>query len=216
MAGATGSQDQSMEEILQSIKRIIAEEGDEETGADTNALHSNVSVKGSDVLELTDFVEEAMEEAAEAEINADEYMQLDEVLGVKASQEEADAMDFLSEDTDVTHIMTIQDQEKPFSDSEEEHTPSKDVLNDIDTLLSDEVARTTAGAFKELAAVKHKPHAPSSPSADTLHYRSGTTVEDLTLELLRPMMKQWLDANLPDIVERLVQQEIRRLNESSY
>ncbi|MEJ0009072.1 MAG: DUF2497 domain-containing protein [Alphaproteobacteria bacterium] len=42
-------------------------------------------------------------------------------------------------------------------------------------------------------------------------FRSGNTVEDLVLEVLRPMLKQWLDANLTGIVERLVEREIRKL-----
>lgn len=36
-------------------------------------------------------------------------------------------------------------------------------------------------------------------------------IEDLTRELLRSMIKQWLDDNLPDMVERLVREEIARV-----
>lgn len=38
------------------------------------------------------------------------------------------------------------------------------------------------------------------------------TVEDLVKEILRPMLKDWLDAKLPDIVERLVRAEIERVS----
>lgn len=42
--------------------------------------------------------------------------------------------------------------------------------------------------------------------------RSGeTSLEGLTRELLRPMLAQWLDANLPSMVEKLVQSEIARI-----
>lgn len=37
------------------------------------------------------------------------------------------------------------------------------------------------------------------------------TVEDVVRELLKPLLKEWLDENLPTIVERLVQQEIDRM-----
>ncbi len=37
------------------------------------------------------------------------------------------------------------------------------------------------------------------------------TVEDLMKEMLRPMLKAWLDDNLPALVERLVQAEIERV-----
>lgn len=38
------------------------------------------------------------------------------------------------------------------------------------------------------------------------------TVEDLMKEMLRPMLKNWLDAHLPRIVEGLVRQEIERIS----
>ena len=37
------------------------------------------------------------------------------------------------------------------------------------------------------------------------------TVEDLMKEMLRPMLKAWLDDNLPPLVERLVREEIERV-----
>lgn len=43
----------------------------------------------------------------------------------------------------------------------------------------------------------------------------GRTVEQLAAELMRPMLRDWLDKNLPDLVERLVQAEIKRLAEES-
>ncbi len=41
------------------------------------------------------------------------------------------------------------------------------------------------------------------------------TVEDLVKEILRPMLKSWLDENLPQIVERLVRQEIERISRNA-
>ena len=42
-------------------------------------------------------------------------------------------------------------------------------------------------------------------------YRGGPTIEDLVREEIRPLLKQWLDANLPPLVERLVRAEIERV-----
>jgi len=39
----------------------------------------------------------------------------------------------------------------------------------------------------------------------------GPTVEDIVREELRPLLKSWLDANLPSLVERLVRAEIDRV-----
>lgn len=37
------------------------------------------------------------------------------------------------------------------------------------------------------------------------------TLEDLVREMLQPMLKSWLDANLPEIVEQMVAREIARI-----
>ncbi len=52
--------------------------------------------------------------------------------------------------------------------------------------------------------------------ADTVLTRATNdrSVEDLTRELLRVMLKQWLDENLPAMVERLVREEIERVARS--
>ena len=39
----------------------------------------------------------------------------------------------------------------------------------------------------------------------------GNTLEALVRELLRPMLKDWLDAHLPELVEQLVSREIARI-----
>ena len=40
---------------------------------------------------------------------------------------------------------------------------------------------------------------------------SGNTIEDLVQAMLRPMLKDWLEANLPRIVEDKVEEEVRRI-----
>jgi cell pole-organizing protein PopZ len=42
--------------------------------------------------------------------------------------------------------------------------------------------------------------------------RNPRTLEDLVREMLRPMLKSWLDENLPTLVERLVRAEIERVS----
>lgn len=45
----------------------------------------------------------------------------------------------------------------------------------------------------------------------TLLANNPRTLEDLVREMMRPMLREWLDANLTEIVERQVRQEIDRL-----
>ena len=48
--------------------------------------------------------------------------------------------------------------------------------------------------------------------AQTVLVQNGRTLEDLVREMLRPMLKVWLDDNLPSMVERLVRAEIERVS----
>lgn len=64
-------------------------------------------------------------------------------------------------------------------------------------LISEQAGAQVARSFNELAAV-----------FDGLERRS---VEDMAQEMLRPMLQEWLDDNLPTLVERLVREEIERV-----
>jgi cell pole-organizing protein PopZ len=48
--------------------------------------------------------------------------------------------------------------------------------------------------------------------AQTVLVQNARTLEDLVREMLRPMLKVWLDDNLPGLVERLVRAEIERVS----
>src|SRR5262249_42340786 len=48
--------------------------------------------------------------------------------------------------------------------------------------------------------------------AHTVLVQNAKTLEDLVKEMLRPMLKHWLDDNLPNLVERLVRAEIERVS----
>jgi uncharacterized protein len=48
--------------------------------------------------------------------------------------------------------------------------------------------------------------------ANTVLSNNARTLEDLVKEMLRPMLKSWLDDNLPGLVERIVKSEIERVS----
>jgi len=68
-------------------------------------------------------------------------------------------------------------------------------------LVSDPTAAAAAAAFGHL-------------SASLLMPQDFRTLEDVVRELLRPLLKQWLDNHLPEIVEAQVQAEIERISRS--
>jgi cell pole-organizing protein PopZ len=51
-----------------------------------------------------------------------------------------------------------------------------------------------------------------SSLTNTVTSNNGRTLEDLVKEMLRPMLKSWLDDNLPGLVERIVKAEIERVS----
>lgn len=48
--------------------------------------------------------------------------------------------------------------------------------------------------------------------ANTVLGQNARTLEDLVKEMLRPLLKSWLDDNLPGLVERIVRAEIERVS----
>jgi len=74
-----------------------------------------------------------------------------------------------------------------------------------DRLLDDGKAKNLRHSFSALQTL-------SEPGVAPQIVRSGeTSLEGLTRELLRPMLKDWLDTHLPPIVEAMVEREITRI-----
>jgi cell pole-organizing protein PopZ len=68
----------------------------------------------------------------------------------------------------------------------------------MERLLSAETNAAVSAAFGSLAT--------------TILSENSRTIEDLVREMLRPMLKAWLDDNLPGLVERMVRAEIERVS----
>lgn len=67
-----------------------------------------------------------------------------------------------------------------------------------ETLVGDHAATLAASAFGSLSSALLMP-------------KDGRTLEDVVRELLRPLLKEWLDQNLPRIVETKVEEEVHRI-----
>lgn len=145
----------SVEEILESIKKVIARDSRETVGEGRNREPRDDSAA------LINNTEPANHEEAE------------EVLDL-AEMELSDAVE-LSDDC--------------------EDAP----------LIADEVRGAMQENFAALAML-------SEPPARPQIVRSGeTSLEGMTRDLLRPMLAEWLDKNLPGMVEKMVQAEIARI-----
>lgn len=195
-----GEQDQSMEEILQSIKRIIAEEGEP-----APAPSISPSVPGeaftSDVLELTDMIEVPSADASPAKA-VDPFDAL--FAGEPEQPAKAPEAAPVIEPTPALEPMPVEQSAFP--------APAEPPSIIEDSLLSEQALNASASALRGLASLGGGAGQAAAGSGHSPSFRSGNTVEDLVLEALKPMLKEWLDANLPAIVERKVQKEVERIS----
>jgi cell pole-organizing protein PopZ len=76
--------------------------------------------------------------------------------------------------------------------------PRRPTAPDPEALISSSTTAAIDSAFNSLA--------------HTVLVQNARTLEDLVREMLRPMLKTWLDDNLPGLVERLVRAEIERVS----
>lgn len=89
---------------------------------------------------------------------------------------------------------------QPATETTEERKPSEVNglgVGQIMPLVSHEASRSIAETFSTLDEV--------------FRAQTGEDLKATTEELLRPMLAEWLDENLPSMVERLVRQEIERI-----
>ncbi len=165
-----------MEEILSSIKKIIAEDGEKSLvsarprrahprDASYDELGNAVSViapgprRDDDVLELTEMAQED---------------------AIAAPPPEAQAAPFVAP-------ASIAPPTPPAPSAPE--------------IVSPIAVAATRTALESLSALVVKPEV------------TGTdTLEGMVREMLRPMLKEWLDARLPDLVEAMVAKEIARIS----
>ena len=73
------------------------------------------------------------------------------------------------------------------------------------SLLDDEAAQQSKVSLKEFVNTIREKH------ADSPHTRGGTSLEDLVIEAMRPFLAEWLSKNLPIIVKKIVEREVKHL-----
>lgn len=209
MSTEAAENEPSMEEILASIRRIIDEDedgGDAEAGTEAPAEDAPAAEAAP---EPAPTPEPVAETAAEPE-PAPEPSSDDEVLELTDKVEDiGEGTDPMAIDDDLM-IVDREDDEpapapepepEPVAEAAPEPAPApRAEAEDEDTLVGTPAATAAAGAFDALAENLRV------ASAD------GLTLEGIVREMMRPMLKEWLDTNLPRIVEEKVEGEIERIS----
>lgn len=176
------AQEPTMEEILASIRRIISED---DAPVETDA---------------------AAEAAPEPVVAAPEPAPVEDEVLELTEPYEAPAAEAIG-DLDVADAAPFPTEAAP-----ENPKPQAAVAEpEADALVGETAAASAASAFAGLAASVQKPEPAPVASAADMNFMSGNTVEAMVREMLRPMLKDWLDANLPAIVEAQVRKEVERI-----
>jgi uncharacterized protein len=171
----------SMEEILASIRRIIADDSNAQQPAKPSA-EAEQPVNAAPVPE---------EDSPAAEADVLELTQPVTVAHAFKPVRGSDVM-FREERRRAPEPVSIAAPATAEVSAPQEHT-----MREQD-LLSPSSTAAVSAAFNALAGTVLTEHARS--------------LEDIVREMLRPMLKQWLEENLPALVERLVRAEIDRVS----
>jgi cell pole-organizing protein PopZ len=164
MSESKGQHEPSMEEILASIRRIIAEDGEQPAAAApaTAAPAAQPAAKGDEILELTEVVQ-------------DEHPAPNPPAAAEPPQPAPEA--------------------PPMAEA-------------VDRLVSDAAAAASIAALSQI----HELGPQNEKRMSDIPLGEGQrTIEDMERDMLRPLLKEWLDSNLPHLVERVVQEEVSRL-----
>ncbi len=187
MSDAKGQHEPSMEEILASIRRIIAEDGE---GAPAPPAAEEKPARGEEVLELTEVVEED-----------------GTVVSITAGGKKPFAEPPPPPPPPPPKAIFGVESAPPRAEPEPLPPPPPMPVESDERLVSQATEVASVSALSQLAGLGGRDQLGSLPLGD-----AGRTLEDLVRELLRPMLRDWLDAHLPQLVERLVQDEIRRMS----
>jgi len=189
MSAEQAQREPTMEEILASIRRIISEE-------------DRPPESGGDVLDLQPPAPQPVEAKAPPKPEPRPEPVYTPPPPITFDEPEPTPSRALDDD-----LMIVEDeQEVEFEEAPAPPTPTPTPPPapkaewrpmEQETLTSEPVANQTAGALSKLMG--------------SMFVSSGATLDDVVRELLKPMLKQWLDANLPQIVEAEVAKEIDRI-----
>jgi len=224
----------SMEEILASIRRIISDDGGA-SPADKADDEAEVDAQA----EANDAVAEVTEEAGGDSADTDIFDLTDDMVAEEpdAGEEEADEEEAGDDDMDV--VVAVKAEPSPV---EEEAAAPADIFDSLpaDLVEPDEIevefgaaekvveqepepepepmAAEAGGGQKATGTGLLSPQSDAAVSAafgrlaSTILTHDARTLEDLVGDMLRPILKEWLDDNLPVLVERLVREEIERVS----
>lgn len=202
------SKEPSMEEILSSIKRIIAEDHD---GADRAAPRREARATAGHAATREQRRKAVVAGLAAGDAGyADEVLELTEEVPLEDELDEADQGSIHAMEQPEVRVPAPKRRAHAAAEGSPVRTkkPVAPVVTEADDEADEDMivsAESEMAARSSLAALSSMVvHSAAAPE-------EANTLEGLVREMLRPMLKQWLDANLPSMVEGMVAKEIARI-----
>jgi cell pole-organizing protein PopZ len=192
-AGATDgapTQEPSIEEILASIRRIISDDGEEGAASEGEEMFAEAEPEAAAEPEPEIEPEPELEPEPEPMIDSAFETAEEEVLDLTERVEPA----------------RPPVEERPAPRAKEPRAVQSDY--DDDRLVSEPVAQRATDVLARLSPR-------GSDHTDDPLPIPHRTLEEVVRELLKPMLREWLDTYLPGIVERAVERELRRIGRSA-
>ena len=190
----------TMEEILSSIRRIISDGGDETASAEPDTGDIDAEVASESNFDVSDLVadNEQSEDDGEHLMSVEDLLNSDDAdfsdsedlsvdLDIEEFSPETEIEDVASE-LDIDLEIDLANNEIPVSDMAE--TPPQEVTMPQPAQAQAQAAPVAAAALTGGA---------------------GTALEGLVSELMKPIIQEWIDTNLSNIVERRVEAEINQI-----
>jgi len=176
-------------------------------------------LQDDDVLELTEMVDEAGNPITEdvQEATQEEPVEIMETTTVPDFQEVVEEEEIISEPEP---IMDIQEDVSEISEAEIEEVPAQEIFNTMEMeedyeeepsepLISEPSLHEAAAALGALSRVASQASRPKEPQMEGMP--SQKTTEELVKDILKPLLKEWLDANLPSLVKWIVAEQVEKI-----
>jgi len=212
MAQPAKAQEPTMEEILASIRRIIADDDAAKPqskpaspkppeppakAAPPVAAAPSEPMGQDDIDAMLSAVEDDLDDVVPAQSESPaEVLELTEAMATPPPEPKPPAFRKIDAEQDVVFDEPPPAPSAPLQPSPPRPDPTHDGSDP--PLLSPAATAVVNSAFGTLA--------------HSMLVQNAKTLEDLVKEMLRPLLKAWLDDNLPTLVERLVRAEIERVS----
>ncbi|NOT38974.1 MAG: DUF2497 domain-containing protein [Alphaproteobacteria bacterium] len=200
MPTPTAQQEPTMEEILASIRRIISEDSD--PGKSGPAMSAQDG--GGEVLELTNIVHDDGSIGSASHAAPEPRMArrpAPQPMPQRREPEPLQLRDPMPEPRCARRPQPMAAAHAPEPTRHMRPQPEFKMADNSDRegILSNQASSAVTNAFGML-----------SRERDVSVGAGGANLEEMVQQMLKPMLAAWLEQNLPEIVERVVQEEVER------